>query len=899
MNNIKENDHLQSTVLQSGLLTGTRDPSRSILAVGRASSSTGKNARELAVNDLLRVAEVLQVMYGIEIVRHLPSKDILMRMLAAAPPVTSHADGRTFRNRFVEIDLRAQCGVYFVLSTGSAKKVDDDTCAQPFVERLAQIARRVQPWLLMANRLDRVVRLAWALGPIMMVLASMDALIGDSRRGVVCPTGIESLRVFFDALIGEEQAAILPRQTRAGMRDRCDSQMVNGRLRFHANRVAPPGFTYVRMKTGASADERLLVLDSPKWFPPADEVAYGLPEVKNDAGELVDQVENIRWLLRNIARPGMTDTKLGDGLLARRFSTDGLRRLNALSTCYADKGRRDLLLHSVLDNLEIYRTGTLKFDFGIEGIEPVTVTGLFPPDGPWATPKDFARIDQWKRARAVRRGRRAHLALAGLQVTVNGASAALVTAPPHPDLARGPAYRICEADLYPHRRLTIAGSPALDAHELAKVIATSIAAAGAVALPLVEHVAALDAELITERRRVAEAESLVSHHRARQDGLYELLQETNPDGTRTAAGELGRRINDDYNAIADRDLPSAIAELERSQLDLDFAVRAKMNSRADIEAASLAHLVASLRDPKDRSFQEALRRNLSLQITHCKTSIAGHGGTTVEVTGGLAVDSPAGQVTIPINGGWQQGSAAAVNRRVEAIVAGLAGGIPLQQIRVQRVWELIPEVASRLEVPRRQFMAVNCQDRELLRIGMAARHLRRQRSDADIATELGVDVRLVTRVGSVWASDRRSSRWLKSGPARTAGPFHVHAATHEGHLTYEAAAELGFDRRQINSALHGDRHWHNRRGVGYTLDPCTACGSHARVSMVIYEPVGLVCLNCRLDEGGLLWPADPYDRYLPNYDHWVAAGLAVPGLVPAVSEPARMPPNARRAKRDD
>ena len=45
--------------------------------------------------------------------------------------------------------------------------------------------------------------------------------------------------------------------------------------------------------------------------------------------------------------------------------------------------------------------------------------------------------------------------------------------------------------------------------------------------------------------------------------------------------------------------------------------------------------------------------------------------------------------------------------------------------------------------------------------------------------------------------------------------------------------------------------------------------------MTIPEPVGAVCLECRRDAVGLVWPADPYDRYVAHPDMWAAHGFEV------------------------
>jgi hypothetical protein len=45
--------------------------------------------------------------------------------------------------------------------------------------------------------------------------------------------------------------------------------------------------------------------------------------------------------------------------------------------------------------------------------------------------------------------------------------------------------------------------------------------------------------------------------------------------------------------------------------------------------------------------------------------------------------------------------------------------------------------------------------------------------------------------------------------------------------------------------------------------------------MLIPEPTGLVCLDCRTDEAGLVWPAATYAQFTSAADLWEITSEAV------------------------
>ena len=95
--------------------------SGTIMLVARASGESGRSARRSAVDDLFSAAKALELLLGRPVVAHLPDRSELMARLRDATAVVSQADGRPFRNRFVEVDLTAVCGVHVVVSTGTGR----------------------------------------------------------------------------------------------------------------------------------------------------------------------------------------------------------------------------------------------------------------------------------------------------------------------------------------------------------------------------------------------------------------------------------------------------------------------------------------------------------------------------------------------------------------------------------------------------------------------------------------------------------------------------------------------------------------------------------------------------------------------------------------------------------
>lgn len=119
---------------------------------GRCSTSDGSEGRRAAVEDLYGAVEAFAFATGIDARPFLPGKSELQSKLKAARAHTSHTvDGRSFRNRYVEIDLRERAGVVFICSVGSGHLLDDQG-EQPYVRYVAQAVRRLSAAVLCCSR---------------------------------------------------------------------------------------------------------------------------------------------------------------------------------------------------------------------------------------------------------------------------------------------------------------------------------------------------------------------------------------------------------------------------------------------------------------------------------------------------------------------------------------------------------------------------------------------------------------------------------------------------------------------------------------------------------------------------------------------------------------------------
>lgn len=843
---------------------------------GRNSGESGPKARRLAVDALLAGAEGL-AKCGLDVRDALPTREQMLQDLRDAKPVRSVTeDGVKFSNRFVEYDLRATHLVYVVLSTGSAKKLDE-ALTQPFVERVAAVARDVRPVLVYAHRIDRLCRVAWALAPL--VLALRGGWLGDNRRGLVQASGPESVLIFFDAWASEEEAAKLPVKALDGMQGGTGDRFVDGQVPIGFPHSPPPGLGEATLLRRGMEGKPVVYFDDERWRPLPADVAYGLSAIEVD-GLVVSQVSNVRWALRHLGRPGWGYLQVAEGLKQRGFSTVGLRRAHHADVPFTHQ-RADVVLQALREHLEFYRTGVWRIRMGDREVE---ITDGFPPDGPWCTEEDYERIRSYVDAGGHRFDGVIRLVLAGLPCRVNGVDCRLRTADRRPRTNPPSHYRICRVQ---GRSVAHAAElPLLDAKQLNDVIIASVVDAGDRALAIMPGGPVDDPEVLELRRELKTRQSELEHLEARAASDLARARRSEVTGALLAA------LNAGYQHLHDVEIPAADAAVEAALLAVQRAELSAVDRRPGVRVDALLELVAALRDPEDTKWSRFLRhalRDMTFTIDATAT------GARIAVQGFLSTSFGGSECRVPVSGEWGESSEGDLDVAIDELLANLRGGVPYCDQVMHRRHDLVDELPAFLGVNRAALVFLNCTDARILRVGMESTVFRGGRSDADIADATGEPVALVERVAAVWGGPRGSAHWLHTTRTSLAAVMHVAAAcTSDGFVVDAALAGFGLSPHQLTYALGPLDEWERVKGRGWRLRPC-ACGSVALAPTRLHEISGWVCLSCRRDRSSVHWPSDPYDRYLQNGDLWVAHGFVEP-CEWAVTHPARRPP--RRAHCD-
>lgn len=290
----------------------------------------------------------------------------------------------------------------------------------------------------------------------------------------------------------------------------------------------------------------------------------------------------------------------------------------------------------------------------------------------------------------------------------------------------------------------------------------------------------------------------------------------------------------------------------------------------------LLRLLASLRDPHDLTWSGLwLSAIANFEVETELVRRAGHTTDICRWHGKIVFSELSDRWAIPFAGEHRAGSGTRVSDRVDRLVDELLSGHAFEETSIQRSASLKCELAARFGVAGRTFLLGSCRDPRIIRAASRIL-LDRSMSDEDAAAELGEEVAFVRRIRSVYLDDgRRSAVWLLRDQLQLAA-WHVLASNSGGVVTLSDMSGYSSSRKAALSALMNSTQsgqW-TRLGQrqGYRLESCRFCGSLRRAPMRIPEPVGLVCLDCRRDEMGLCWPADPYDGWRCGADLWAATG---------------------------
>jgi len=833
----------------------------SVMITGRSSCESGRVAYRAAVQDLLQGASILQSSTGLQVASVLPPAEALERMLREAPAVTSKAsEGRKFTNRYLQWSSHEH-GIHVLLSAGSGRKVDENLI-QPALTRTAEVFRALKPGLLFAKRLDRIGRRAWAFGPLMELIEQAGSWMGD-EDGVRAPDEWNAMHVFMTASRGQKMAQGLPTMTRRGMASRTGSAMANGRVAYHVPHPPPPGTTRLGMlSVGGGLGGTLLVLDSPAYLPSDAEVATGMPQVFGPDGQRVDQVANVRWALSVLGRPQWSRRAVATELSRRQMSTHALRANNGSSATVVppQPGATVFpILSTILNNLDLYETGRLHLKLSVDGIPDLAIDGIWPEDGPWASPEDFARIRAWLAQGKQRHDRTRSLAFTSLPALLNGEPARLLSSASRH--RKEPGYAIVRRERLQGRQPRSLREPVVTHAALAESIVAAISQAGDLPLALWQpaHAEDHDLQAAIGRLKVA-ADSLQAAMRT----IRAQVAAVDDTGAPRLTGPLLDDLNAEYARLAGIELPDVQNQLQQARQHLEDRRIARGTQAAAAQSADILKLVSALRNPHDLALSELWRASIvGLTFTTSQDHQAKHVTDEVSWHGRITFSNLTDRYAIDFSGTQRTGAGSKVDQRVTDIVADLASGTPFHLSDVERKPVLKGLVAARFKVPNRQFLLGACLDGRITKTA-ARLLLDPERPDHDLATDLHEPEAFIARIREVYCNTQRQRAvWLQRHHTLVTH-WHAIAATCNGTVHPSQLAQHSASASSAISTLTASPHadqWTRRTDGSYQLTPCKSCGGHRRAPMRIPEPVGLLCLDCRQDQHGLHWPTDPYDTW--------------------------------------
>ena len=850
------------------------DAGERILFGGRSSSS-GSKGRDLAARDVLAAAEQFAEQTGLDFRPVLPSlEEITLRLANCHSQSFDGGDGQRFSCRFLLIDLIAEAQIALLVATSSGAKIttDDD---QPFVKRAAQEYKRVGATIFSVKELDRGARQDWALAPLIMAIQANGGALSDENGFGPIDDG-RSMIAFVQGTSAKKMAVGMPKRTRREQRNRTGTEMVGGQVAYHLSSPPPPGFGVCWLRGAATnPTERVLYLDTQTCRPAESAVASGLgsvryPDGHPSAGQLVDQVANVRFVLAHLGRPGYTKRSIVRELANRYYSTVMLRGNHSPSAIVThDHGAE--VLDAVIDNLAVYEFGVLHRNVG-SGIEPLAISGCAPPDGPWAGPEDFARIRAYLKETDASTAQEVYLTFSGLRVTYNGSPAVLLSGKrtgTGRQRDETPRYRFAQADIYPHKVRAVADSRMVSAQAFAESIVQGILAVDGLSLEAFDperfgepRDSKLDQLRAQRTNMVASLDAIAKRTAALEQRLFEMGE----DGELVLRGALLAKVQEDYNHIVEQEQPELANRLRL--VEHEVAEREALLPRST-PANQLLHLVASLRDPTDRSYRGQWLASLrQVAFTSSLTSVDGLQVRNVNWEGLVVLEARGDEFAIPFAGAYEYGVGLR-NREmarglVERVLDALRSGLPISAAVTTQPTLVIPHVAAALGVPTSHMVLNGCQDPRVVRIAVAFLESP-DRSDTDVALTLSESEALVSRIRTVHGGESALRSWIKS-PDPIHAAFYAVAAANGGKVTAEQvlrlvpSTSLGQIYNVAGELRRSSSRWSTQRKKGYVLAPC-ACGSVAADLLKIPEPVGAVCLDCRADESGLVWSAEPYDQY--------------------------------------
>lgn len=836
-----------------------------ILATSRFSTPTGENARTSAINSLTEALQGLKRQSGIDLLAALPSKEELEVRLRHAPVTRSRRlqAGQDIVHRFVQIDLRPAAPVVILMATGTGR-IAAEGFIQPFTQRVATLVWELEPALLVTKRWDRTTRNDDLVGPLFLAL--------NEHRTWVCTDRLfremndeTRLLLMVESFAARSNTGGEDRAKRLGQADRTGRTLDAGRVAYHLPSAPAPGMGLATLKRRPNlAVEKVAYLDMPGCRPPPSRVADGLSEVVGEDGQIVDQVANVRFFLSRYGDPDwMTGDRLLKEMSRRRFSTVHVRSLYG-ADAYVTMQRGYTSLQSILDNLDVYETGVLRREVGGD-IPAVEITDVLPPDGPWATAQDFARIRAHRARGKARAGAEVRLALSAIRATYDGVVCRTRSVASPSTLRTDEPCLQFKQVVDRKNELRVPNHVLLPWAAFAESVADGIISAGSQALqPLLDRVAATEeANSQGLEFQIAECDEQLRSTRRRMDGLLAQLGDTAADGTPVLRGAFLAAAQNQYE-----ELERQVANIERTRADLHTQVAAETSQADGADPALLPRLLASLRDPNDQTYLKLWPRIItSLAFTTAPSAHPGKNSRMLRWQGAIKLDAgPDGTVIIPFQGSYDYrrvkvGRAPRFVERQHEYVAAMLAGTPFDAIELPARHANQPRVARLLGVEDGH-PVLACEDP---RIVAAATAMLLHDKDGSVALP-GEDPGFLTAIRRVHVDDRSARPWRRPYGAIITAFYDLAATT--GTVMADAVVQhcqtsKGTVHTTFATLRRQDPNWTSQRKKGYVLAPCRNCHSHDRRPAQIAEITGLLCRACGVDEAGVTWDPDIYGEYLP------------------------------------
>lgn len=595
-----------------------------VFVLARFSDPSVSGGSEYCHGDLVAAVRVLRQKLGLIVPAHcVPSAADLRELLANAEIVKSvdYENGKPFVNRFVVLDFSARYGLVFLISLGSAKRIDQNL-EQPYLRWVREQSIRFRPTLVVSTDLDRQTRRAHAYGYLLDAWTSLGVWV-QTKDDSMAASSPESLVLAIKAHASEQTARSITSHTKGDKAlEHVDDRFEDGRAAVGTGGGIPPGFARLHLRDGVTQSRAYIYFDDPRVLPPAGDVATGRPAVavvRDGKEREVSQVENIRWFLARLGKPSWSYERLAEGLAARAYSTDARRR------GHHDPGWRltpqwlrehpsavTSIASTITEHLQLYRSGVMVVRSG--GQEKQILGAI--PEGGWATEEDWKRIARWE-SNPARQHQPSRL-LSGIPMTIDGRRCS--------NQLHVSRSRRLHDTVYAPRRFTDTRSrpPAVEGfairhHALAGLYSQAIASAGDAALRLVDDGADdnADRDLI---RVLEDAAGKVAALGVERDGVLRSMTDRHEDGSPVYTGAAARALNERHEHLT-RSIDEIGEAKSHAAAELEQRRAGRRHARKSVNVQMLLSLVDSLRDPYNLTWYHLVRDVFADQTWHVTTNV--------------------------------------------------------------------------------------------------------------------------------------------------------------------------------------------------------------------------------------------------------------------------------------